>query len=387
MIHDLNHYLERPILRAAAEADMNRMWEAKEPSTSHPAIEQVTPEKRVKPLQAYTASSLYGVDLERPPLIIQGLIPAGLSVLAGAPKRGKSWLALSMGIAVSTGMPFLGMETRQGDVLYLDLESRQHRVQDRLQRLMPGAGPERLFITHEAERMDAGLLEQLAEWLIEHPKTSLIIVDTLARVKSGNKRGENAYESDSRIFGELQRFAQSHKIAVLVVHHLKKTGRGDDLDPVERISGSMGLAGTCDSILMLEGKRDDDKSTLNVTARDFEQGEWVLCFDSGAWALQSTDAGAWAEEQDYIRSGAVRGVLTLMRGRQPPVWQGTAAELLEAMQAATDGPLGIYQARQVSEDLERYANKLYNREGVSIRRKIVRGKRILTITQESLDEF
>jgi RecA-family ATPase len=117
----------------------------------HPAKEIPLPEKRVKALEAYSASSLYGVHLERPPLIIQNIIPAGLSVLAGAPKRGKSWLALAMGIAVATGSDFLGMGTRKGDVLYMDLESRQYRVQDRLQQLMPGNFPERLWITHDAE--------------------------------------------------------------------------------------------------------------------------------------------------------------------------------------------------------------------------------------------
>ncbi len=85
-------------------------------------------------------------------------------------------------------------------------------------------------------------MDQLEDWIKKCPETSLIIIDTLGRVKGGGRRAENAYEADTRIFGELQRFAQQHKLAVLVVHHLKKSGgRGEDADPVERISGSMGL--------------------------------------------------------------------------------------------------------------------------------------------------
>lgn len=354
----------------------------------HPAKNIPVPEKRVKPLEAYSASSLYGVKLERPPLIIQNMIPAGLSVLAGAPKRGKSWLALAMGISVATGADFLGMGTRQGDVLYMDLESRQYRVQDRLKQLMPGSFPERLFITHDAERIDVGLLDQLEEWCAEHPATSLIIIDTLARVKGGGRRAENAYEADSRIFGELQRFAQRHKLAVLVVHHLRKSSaRGEDSDPVERISGSMGLAGVCDAILLLDGKRGEAESTLSITARDFERGEYVLRFEGGVWALQSTDMEAWREEQAYVRSGVVRGLLALMKSLQPPEWKGTAAQLLEAMQGASDTPIGVYQAKHVSEELDRLAHKLYDRDGVVIRRKIIQGKRLFTITQVGLDEL
>lgn len=354
----------------------------------HQAKEIPLPEKHVKALEAYSASSLYGVKLERPPLIIQNMISVGLAALAGAPKHGKSWLALGMGIAVATGSDFLGMGTRMGDVLYMDLESRQYRVQDRLQQLMPGNFPKRLWITHDAERIDVGLLDQLEQWCKEHPQTSLIIIDTLGRVKGGAKRGENAYESDTRIFGELQRFAQRHKLAVLVVHHLKKSGgRGDDADPVERISGSMGLAGVCDTIMMLDGKRGEAESTLSITARDFDRAEYVLKFEGGVWALQSTDMEAWREEQEYVRSGVVRGLLALLRGLQPPQWQGTAAQLLEAMQGASEAPIDVYQAKHVSEELERLAHKLYERDGVIIRRKTIQGKRLLTITQASLDEL
>ncbi len=385
----LQRYLdESPKLRAAAEADMRRKADAEAPFTIHQAIEQAPPQKRVKGLEAYSASSLYGVQLERPPLIIQGIIPAGLSVLAGAPKRGKSWLALAMGIAVATGADFLGMGARKGDVLYMDLESRQYRVQDRLGQLMPGNFPERLWITHDAQAMNAGLLDQLGEWCQDHPQTSLIVIDTLGRVKGGGRRAENAYEADTRIFGELQKFAQSHRLAVVCVHHLRKSnGRGEDSDPVERISGSMGLAGVCDAIMLLDGKRGEAESTLSITARDFERAEYVLRFEGGVWALQSADMEAWREEQSYVRSGVVRGLLALMKKLNPPAWQGTAAQLLEAMQEATEEPVGVYQAKQVSEELDRQTHKLYQRDGIAIRRKTVQGKRMLSITQASLDEL
>lgn len=392
---NLQKYLdESPVLRAAAEADMREQMAARRKSDAEAAlvirqaIEQAPPAKRVKALEAYSASSLYGVHLERPPLIIQNIIPAGLSVLAGAPKRGKSWLALAMGISVSTGTSFLGMGTRQGDVLYLDLESRQFRVQDRLGQLLPGNFPERLYISHDAERIDVGLLDQLEGWLGEHPQASLIVVDTLARVKGGGRRGENAYESDSRIFGELQRFAQRHKLAVLVVHHLRKSnGHGEDSDPVERISGSMGLSGVADALLLLDGKRGESESALSIVSRDFESAQYVLRFQGGAWGLQSTDAEAWREEQAYVRSGVVRGVLALMASLNPPEWKGTASQLLEALQSATGEPLGVYDAKQLGRELEQVTRMIYERDGVTIRSKRTGKARELFIAKSLSDEF
>ena len=66
----LQRYLdESPKLRAAAEADMmaaRRKADAEAPFAIRQAIEQAPPVKRVKTLEAYSASSLYGVRLELP---------------------------------------------------------------------------------------------------------------------------------------------------------------------------------------------------------------------------------------------------------------------------------------------------------------------------------
>lgn len=50
------------------------------------------------------------------PAVIDGLLPAGTYLLAGAPKIGKSFLVLQMAYQVSMGTPFLGFSSRQGTV-------------------------------------------------------------------------------------------------------------------------------------------------------------------------------------------------------------------------------------------------------------------------------
>ena len=104
------------------------------------------PPVKAPSLNAYRASELYGKHLEPTRMIVQHMVPCGLTVLAGAPKRGKSWLALALAIAVASGADFLGNRTQRGSVLYLDLESRQYRVQERLRKLIPGPAPEMLYI-------------------------------------------------------------------------------------------------------------------------------------------------------------------------------------------------------------------------------------------------
>ena len=141
-----------PALKAAQPLDL-----AAECIKIHEAKPTQPEAKTIKKLQVYHAADLYGKTIERPPTIVQGMIPAGLTVLAGAPKRGKSWLSLMLALCVAGGEPFLGAQTTQGDVLYLDLESKQYRVQDRLRKLIVGRAPESLYITHESDRLEAGL--------------------------------------------------------------------------------------------------------------------------------------------------------------------------------------------------------------------------------------
>ena len=327
------------------------------------AVPQAAPAPPVAPpLEIYRAAELYGKRIERPPVIIRGLLPAGLTVLAGAPKRGKSWMALKMGLCVAAGEPFLGMQTMQGDVLYLDLESRQYRIQSRLSKLLPGRAPEGLYVTHACQRLDEHLLEQLTAWVrsVEHPV--LIIIDTLGRVKGGSRKGENAYENDTRIYGQLQEFAMKNRLAVVGVHHLKKAGMGD-ADYFERVSGSMGLTGVCDAVMVLDGKRGEEDSTLHVSSRDFEGMDLVVGFDNGCWRLKATDSEAYREEKAYTESPVVRGLIRLCEGRGR--WEGSPTQLLEELQGLAPAPIDI-RPTQMSIEISKVQARLCEQDGIQV---------------------
>ena len=48
--------------------------------------------KKINPLSVIDGKSLLALDCEPPSFIVDRLLPTGLSVLAGSPKVGKSWL-------------------------------------------------------------------------------------------------------------------------------------------------------------------------------------------------------------------------------------------------------------------------------------------------------
>ena len=87
------------------------------------------------------AVELYAKEFLPPRWSIHEILCEGLSVLAGRPKLGKSWLALCFALAIASGGLALGKKpVEQGDALFLGLEDGARRLQGRL-RLLLGAGP------------------------------------------------------------------------------------------------------------------------------------------------------------------------------------------------------------------------------------------------------
>lgn len=193
-------------------------------------------------LETLNANEIMQLDLEPLTPIIHNLLYPGFGILAGAPKQGKSWSCLDMGISVSTGQPFLGFNTTKSDVLYLALEDSINRIQDRLGKIL-GLGnpaPEGFHIATTCHNLDEGLLTELQNTLNKNPKIKLIIVDTFQKVRGAQIRGETWYSSDYKEVAKLKRFADINKVCLLVIHHVRKE---NDSDPFNNISGSTGLTG------------------------------------------------------------------------------------------------------------------------------------------------
>lgn len=350
---------------------------------ANPAAAKPQPRKTPE-LAVYQASELYGAQLEHTPMIVPNMLPIGLSVLAGAPKRGKSWLSLALALAVAGGKTFLGQQCRQGDVLYLDLESRKYRVQDRLAKLITGPAPPRLYIAHDAAPLGDELYMQLDGWCNAVEAPTLIIIDTLGRVRAGGKKSsENAYESDTRMYGGLQKWATGHRLAVLVVHHLRKVKDSDDW--FDKINGSNGLVGAADTVLGLGGARGEPVSRFMVSGRDID-GDYELAirFDGGRWVLESATGENWETERDFNASPTIRGVYRMMQCM--PSWQGTANDLRDAIVEATGEPIS-QNASDVQKDLTQYAQLLYDRfQILAGHRRQQSGRRVIFL-QNKADDY
>lgn len=74
-------------------------------------------QKQVAPLETITASTLMNTQFDPLFFSIEKLLPQGIFILAGSGKIGKSWLALDLCIAVSTGGKLWDYNASEGDVL------------------------------------------------------------------------------------------------------------------------------------------------------------------------------------------------------------------------------------------------------------------------------
>lgn len=207
--------------------------------------------------------------------VVDNLITQGLFILAGAPKIGKSWLALDICLSVAKGEPVLNNKTTQGTALYLCLEDSRIRIQNRLYE-MTDEPTEHLHFALLANSIGSGLEEQIERFISEHPNTKIIFIDTLQKIRSASP--ESTYATDYKELSVLKSIADKHSIAIVLVHHLRKT---KDADPFNMISGTTGLSGCVDgSFVLSESKRGSRNAALYCVGRDIENHEIELKFNS-----------------------------------------------------------------------------------------------------------
>ena len=134
-------------------------------------------------LKTLSMADLFDKTFIRNPPIIDGLLYPGAYIFAGAPKLGKSFLMTQIAYHVSTGTPLWGIPVRQGTVLYMAPEDEYSRLQDRLYRMFGVKEEKNLRLAVAAHSINQGLFEQLNYFMSEYRDTSLIIIDTLQKVR------------------------------------------------------------------------------------------------------------------------------------------------------------------------------------------------------------
>lgn len=261
--------------------------------------------------------------LPEPRWAVPGVFPEGVVLLVGKSKLGKSWFALDVALAVSTGAKAWGqIQVEQGEVLYLALEDSERRLQDRLNQVYGGPiRPASFLYAVKWPRANEGGLDLVLEWLNTHARARLVIIDVLGKFRPRETNNRRLYDMDYDAIAPIAEAARQRGVCVLVLHHANKLKPDDPLDSV---SGTTGLVGAADAICIFRRERGKADAALLITGRDVEEQELAFQF-----VLNEQRGHAWAAIGDAatLRISAERQAILDVVTSQPAL---TATEIAAA---------------------------------------------------------
>jgi AAA domain len=275
IIAALGHHFVGVTLESAARLNGCTISELNE-ALAHPDA------RLIEPTSEWDSVDLLSAEFRESPDLLAGLVPVGLTLISAAPKVGKTRWLTQLSVAAVRGTPFLGLGVTRTKVLTLALEDSARRYQKSLQYLVGSNQPRRneLTIRTTSARLNEGGITQIEQHLDKHPECRLVIIDVLARVRP-RAHGSDKYQLDYDALAPLQRIANLRQIAIVVVHHTNQ--RADVADIFELVSGTAGLIGVVDSLMVLQRRRGDDVGILSVSGREVEDQTLALSFNDGWW--------------------------------------------------------------------------------------------------------
>lgn len=150
-----------------------------------------------------------------------------VGIVGGEPKCCKSFLALDLAVAVASGRPALRRfpVPHPGRVLLYAAEDAQHIVRERLQGICVAAGCELTaldvqVITTPTLRIDLERDRERLEHTVVALRPRLLILDPFVRL---HRIDENSSGEVAPILAYLRELQRRHTLAVLLVHHARKS--------------------------------------------------------------------------------------------------------------------------------------------------------------------
>ena len=221
-----------------------------------------------------TLSDMVSIETntKMPPQIITGVLYKGSKmIISGSSKAGKTLSLLHLGLAVSNGKPWLGHETTQGNVIYLDFELKPRMAAQRITSIIaanPGIYKQNPRFLYCGLRGQARSLEDLVHHIEDLPdfKPDMVIVDPFYKLATG--ADENDAGAISEVVNRMEQFSERLDCSFVYAHHFSK-GNKSDTDHIDRASGSGVFARDPDAILTLTPHEEEDHLVLEATVRDF----------------------------------------------------------------------------------------------------------------------
>ena len=226
-----------------------------------------------KPILGRHVSEILSAELDiKDPL--HPWLPAGLTLLGGKPKSGKSTLAEQIAADISI----------EKSVLYLALEYNLRMAQARFSEF---TDQHRVHLVLEGELNGIGQGgEHDLEGLIRFLQPQILIVDILAKLK---RRNVGSYDAEYQAMTEIKELVDKYDMDCLVLTHSGKPNANDGDDPFDKIIGSTAVQGVPDNLMILS--TGNGETVLNTKGRLIFPSKKILTFSNGRYT-EKTGAGA-----------------------------------------------------------------------------------------------
>ena len=263
------------LLRGGHQEVIARMVETAKPCKIEPSGK----------FQWYTLADLQGKDFPEPKWIVRGFLAEGSTILGAKPKIGKSTFAANICLAVATGGKAFGQfDVEIGSAFYISMDdTSERRLKHRIKKMLPGIGvswPEKFRYTTKFPRVDEGGLDILRNSIKQFPDTRVIIIDTMHKFLSDKRSvSKNAYEIDTDRITPVAELATETGVCILLIHHTTKTKYSD---PFDMLSGSIGVQGAVDDLMVME--RDQTGFKLSMRGRTLDDRAVILDRDSATYS-------------------------------------------------------------------------------------------------------
>jgi RecA-family ATPase len=220
--------------------------------------------------------------------IVDPLVPSGGALLLyGDPKVGKSYAALQLAEAITNGDHWLGFPTRQGKVVYVQLDTPRNVWQARVRELQTRHGAlinppyftdRELLNAWPFDILRPDHLTMLRDEL-QALAPDLVIMDTL-------RESHSADENDSTEMQEAiaALVAATKPAALCLISHARKPAQDADFSLMGDNRGSSYVVGRMDAIVRFTPK------TARVSGRSIEEHSIELeRMDSGFWEVANVE--------------------------------------------------------------------------------------------------
>jgi hypothetical protein len=276
----------------------------------------------------WTPDTLAAAKFPEPEWLIPNLLPSGITLLAGRPKTGKSWLALLWGSQI------------EGGTIYAAYEDNERRLKNRTETLEI-KGNNLILIPSPPWRMPEALDELAKDVNGNDPST--VIIDPWTYFSPPLRDNRRIYDVDYDALAQLRRWADNVGVSVVIIHHSRKPTPGQRGDFLDEPLGSTALTGAVDTVAVLK-RKNDTEAILHLRGRDVQEKELALTFDAGLWNILGN-------AREVIPSGARADIIAVLKEAGKPLPPADVAKRLDEPRDNVKVVLSrMYHASQLHRD-------------------------------------